>query len=470
MVARGEGERHRGAAGAAGGAAGRSRRWRPPWRLDPEEAWRGNLYILMVAVFASFTGFTFVMPFLPLYIGQLGITDPGDAALWAGVIFAVSPLLSGLLAPAWGIVAERRGRKEMMQRSLGFFVVLIALMAFVTNVYQLLGLRILIGVFGGFGVLSVALASALAPRERVGEAIGLIQATQLASGIAAPFLGGLVVDTAGLKASFFLAAALCFVGFLLITFGYREERGGGAGAAAKSQRGAFRRYLRLPIFIGLIVAIFAIQFIDRSFGPLLPLYIATLDPPPGRLGSVTGLVLTLGAIAASIAAAGAGRLSTRIAPRPLLLGSLAAGALCCLPIAFVTRWWQLLILRALLGLLAGGALTLTYALAGRALPDESRLGIFGALAGAGMIGGAVSAPVAGLLAKYASLDTIFVVDGILYLIVLIWSWRMLQPARGSDDEKETVEGGLIPAPSRTAPATAPARAAALDASHGTKRD
>src|SRR6476659_4830810 len=129
------------------------------WHLAPEDAWRGNLYVVMFGVFVSFTGFTFVMPFLPLYIRQLGITDPGDAALWSGLLFGISPLLSGLLAPVWSVLAERHGRKVMLQRSLGAFAILIVLMAFVTNVYQLLALRLAIGIFGGVAAMSVALAS-----------------------------------------------------------------------------------------------------------------------------------------------------------------------------------------------------------------------------------------------------------------------------------------------------------------------
>src|SRR5512147_208920 len=102
------------------------------WRLTPETAWRRNLYVVMFAVFVSFTGFTFVMPFLPLYIKQLGVTNEGDAALWSGIIFGVSPLISGFLAPVWSVLAERYGRKVMLQRSLGAFVILIIAMAFVT--------------------------------------------------------------------------------------------------------------------------------------------------------------------------------------------------------------------------------------------------------------------------------------------------------------------------------------------------
>ncbi len=416
---------------------------RPFWRFQPEDEWRRNLYALMVAVFVSFTGFTFVMPFLPLYITRLGVSDPGQAALWSGFLFGVSPLIAGLLAPVWAIVGERYGRKAMMQRSLGAFIFLLAGMAFVTNVYQLLALRLLIGVFGGFGALSVALASGLAPRHRIGEAVGLVQATQLASGIGAPFLGGLVADTVGLKNSFFVAAALCLAGFLLITFSYREERAeSGSSAAQRRRGGSVRDYLNLPVFVGLLVAIFTIQFIDRSFGPLLPLYIATLGAPAERLGSITGLVMTLGALAGSIAAVWAGRLSSRRPPRPLLLGSLVAGALLCLPIAFVGHWGQLLVLRALLGLLAGGSLTLAYAVGGRQLPPEAKVGAFGTLAGAGMIGGAISPLVTGVLSRYATLSTIFVVDAVLYLLVLGWSWAMLAPRAEPAPVPATAHAGV----------------------------
>jgi MFS transporter, DHA1 family, multidrug resistance protein len=411
------------------------------WRLTPENAWRRNLYVVMLAVFVSFTGFTFVMPFLPLYIKQLGVGDEGDAALWAGLIFGISPLISGLLAPVWSMLSERFGRKVMLQRSLAAFVVLIILMAFVTNVYQLTALRLLLGFFGGMGAMSVALASTIAPRNQVGEAVGLIQATQLSSGIAAPFLGGVLVDAFGLHGSFFIASALCAVAFLVITIAYRDEdeQGEARGVEPTSAKArnkpvsSMRQYLYMPIFIGLAVTVFTIQFVDRSFGPLLPLYISTLDAPSGRIGSITGLVMTLGAVAASIAAVQAGRLSSRVDPRPLLLASLAAGAVLCLPLAFVDHWVQLLFIRTLLGLLAGGALTLAYAIGGREMPANAKMGAFGTLAGIGQIGGATSPFITGMLSKWASLSAIFVVDTILYVLLLGWVSTMLRQKDATAD-------------------------------------
>jgi DHA1 family multidrug resistance protein-like MFS transporter len=276
----------------------------------------------------------------------------------------------------------------------------------------------------------MALASTIAPREQVGEAVGLLQATILSSGIAAPFLGGIVVDWVGLRGSFYLAAAFCAAAALVVFFAYHEAAERGVAADSSPQRTAKRRgrmadYFHLPIFTGLLVAIFITQFVDRSFGPLLPLYLATIGAPEARLGLITGLVGTLGALAGTVAAAGAGRLSSKRSPRPLLLASLAAGALFCLPIAFVGHWGQFLALRVLLGLFAGGALTLCYAIGGRELPNDAKMGAFSTLAGIGMLGSAVSPFASGAIARWTDLRAIFLLNGALYILLLAWAWFAL---------------------------------------------
>lgn len=397
---------------------------------EPGEPWRRNLAILMLGVFATYTGFAFVMPFLPLFVTQLGVTDPGEAALWSGILFGLSPLLSGLLAPVWGALAERYGRKAMLARGLGVFALLVLLTAFVTNIWQLLALRTLNGLFGGYIVLAIGLASSIAPRERVGEAIGLIQASQLAGGIGAPFIGGIIVDLVGLRGSFFVAAALALTGFLAFQLGFREEPIAAAGTSpSRKARGSLRAWLRHPGFFGLLIAIFALQFIDRSFGPLLPLYLGTLDAPADRLGTISGAVLAGGALTAGIAATVVGRRAGRGDPRLLLVGATAIGAACCLPLAGVAHWWQVLVLRLLLGLLAGGATTLVYAVGGRTLPDAARVAAFSTLAGAAQIGGAISPMVTGVLARWISLGAIFVLDAALYGAVFLWAVKLARTER-----------------------------------------
>ncbi len=131
----------------------------------PGEAWRRNQYVMVATVFVVFTGFAFVLPFLPLYVRELGVADEERAALWAGVLIGVAPLLAGLLAPVWGRLADRYGQKGIAVKALVAYVILLALSAGVTDVFELLALRVGIGLFGGIGPLGLAMATSLAPRE-----------------------------------------------------------------------------------------------------------------------------------------------------------------------------------------------------------------------------------------------------------------------------------------------------------------
>ena len=140
----------------------------------------------------GYTGFTLVMPFLPLFIGQLGVTDVGEIAMWTGLSLGMTPGLTAVLAPAWGRLGDRFGRKIMVERSLVSFVVLFAAMAFVNSVWQVLALRAIQGLFAGYGSLSVAMAAESAPRDRMPSAIGAVQTAQRIGPGVGPVIGGLL--------------------------------------------------------------------------------------------------------------------------------------------------------------------------------------------------------------------------------------------------------------------------------------
>ena len=104
------------------------------------------------------------MPFLPLYMAELGLRDVGAIALWTGFTLGITPAITALLAPAWGRLADRFGRKLMVARSLGSFVVIMAAMAWVTQPWHLFALRAIQGLFAGYGPLCLAMAAESAPR------------------------------------------------------------------------------------------------------------------------------------------------------------------------------------------------------------------------------------------------------------------------------------------------------------------
>src|ERR1044071_7055880 len=123
----------------------------------------------------GYTGFTLVMPFLPIFIGQLGVSDVGRVAMWSGVSLGVTPGLTAILAPAWGRLGDRLGRQNIGGGSLGRVVVLMGARADVTRAWHVLAIRIVQGLFAGYGSLSVAMAAESAPRDRMPQAIGLVQ-------------------------------------------------------------------------------------------------------------------------------------------------------------------------------------------------------------------------------------------------------------------------------------------------------
>src|SRR5262249_20890513 len=121
--------------------------------------WQRNVYVVTVSSFLGYTGFTLVMPFLPLFIRQLGVTDVGRIAAWTGVSLGVTPALTAVLAPWWGRLGDRFGRKVMLERSMFSFVILMALTARVTHPWHVLAIRTVQGFFAGYGSLSLSMAA-----------------------------------------------------------------------------------------------------------------------------------------------------------------------------------------------------------------------------------------------------------------------------------------------------------------------
>jgi len=252
------------------------------------KAARRNLLVTVAMVFAVFTGFAFVLPFLPLFVvRELGVAEPERAALWAGVLIGVAPLLAGLLAPAWGRLADRYGQKGIAAKALVAYVVLLALSAAVTSVGQLLALRIGVGLFGGIGPLGLAMATSQASREETGRAVGLVQAAQILSAAIGPLAGGILADAIGMRRTFLVTAALCALALLLLLAFYEERPLAEKKRAAAG--GGFRSIVALPGVTALLVVLFLVNFIGRSFTPILPLHLGVLGLPDARLASATGV-------------------------------------------------------------------------------------------------------------------------------------------------------------------------------------
>jgi DHA1 family multidrug resistance protein-like MFS transporter len=262
-------------------------------RIPNPELWRRNVFAVTAASFLGYTGFTLVMPFLPLFIGQLGVTGVGPIAMWTGVSLGVTPALTAMLAPAWGRLGDRYGRKIMVERSMVSFVVLMAAMAFVTRAWHVLALRAVQGLFAGYGSLSVAMAAESAPRDKMPSAIGLVQTAQRLGPALGPVIGGLLAALVGLRRAFLVTALFYALGLLVVWVMYddgathayvdADEPGG------DTRRMTFRTVLAFQNFALMMGVIFGLQFVDRSFGPILPLYVEHVGVAHTRVPLVSGV-------------------------------------------------------------------------------------------------------------------------------------------------------------------------------------
>jgi DHA1 family multidrug resistance protein-like MFS transporter len=380
-------------------------------RSEPE-SWQRNVWALALVVFTAFLGFQFFSPFLPLYVQELGVTDPAQVAVWSGVLFAVTPGVSALLGPLWGRLSDRVGRKLMLIRSLAGFVVIIAAMGLVTSVYQLFIARLLQGVFAGFSVMAMAVASVSCPRDKVPVAIGRVQSAQLLSVALGPVAGGYVASHFGIRFAFFVTAGLCALALVGLIVLFEEKRPGGAGEASRQPPHLpLRDLFRLPHFPLVLGLLLICQFIDRGLALLIPLKVADL-PGVERIAAISGVIISVSAVCGTISASVVGRFAQRWpVARLLLLGCVAGGVPCAL-MAWADTWVLLLALRCLVGLSLGGAVTLAYSLGGQLAPSETRGAAFGWLALGVQVGTALSPLATGGLAAL-SLPGAFVFDGAL---------------------------------------------------------
>jgi DHA1 family multidrug resistance protein-like MFS transporter len=380
----------------------------------PPEAWRRNQYVTVAMVFVVFTGFAFVIPFLPLYVRELGVPK-ADVALWAGLLIGIAQLLAGLLAPVWGRLADQFGHKQIAIKALVAYVVLLVLSSLVTSVGQLLALRIGVGLFGGIGPLGLAMATTLAPRDETGRAVGMVQAAQILSAAIGPLAGGWLADSVGIRRTFLATAGLCAIALLLVMRYYVEAP---RAAAAERSGPGFTDVLRISSVPALLVVLFLVNFIGRSFTPILPGHLHELGVDVSRLAFATGMLISVYSVAAALSAALLGRASRRLSPRLLLVATLVCGALVVLPMARVPSFGWVLVLATLLGLASGGSLTLCYTIGGLMVPPEIKTTAFGFFSGAALFGGAVSPSIAGLLAR-SELRGIYYLDAALYALLAL---------------------------------------------------
>jgi DHA1 family multidrug resistance protein-like MFS transporter len=377
-----------------------------------------NQIAVTAAAFVGFTGSTLVMPFLALYIQQLGVTDTGDVALWTGLTLGSTPAITAACAPFWGRVADRFGNKILVQRSLLSFVVVMGAMAFVTSPWQLFALRAAQGFVAGYGPLTLSMAALSVPRDRMASAIGAVQTAQRIGPAIGPVIGGVLAGAVGQRNAFLVAASVYAVAFVLLTVLYQEPRHQAAEASASPARVSFRDILALENFVLLTGLILGMQLVERSFGPVLPLFVATLGVAGGRAEVGSGIIFSALALAGAAGHQLAGALLKRMSARAVLSSALVGAAAALLLFAVSHSLALLIVTMAGVGLGIGTAATSAYAAAGSVIPRRAHGASFGFLTSAQLMGMSLGPVVGGLVAA-RSIRVVFIAGAVALLLLAL---------------------------------------------------
>lgn len=383
--------------------------------------WQRNLAVCLIGSFTTIVAMTLLLPFLPLYVEELGVSDPAAIAQWSGIAYGATFFAAALVAPLWGRLADRYGRKAMLVRASLGMAVAMSLIGMATSVWELVGLRLFAGLAGGYASGSTILVATQTPKHRSGWALGMLATGIMAGNLVGPLIGGGLPPIIGIRNTFWLAGGVIFVTFLATVFLIKEDRRSDHAKKAGSSGGWAAIPDKRPI-IAMLATGLLLMLANMSIEPIITIYVAQLVDDRSSITMVSGIVMSAAALGSILSAARLGRLADRVGHWNVIIGALAAAALLLIPQAFVTDGWQLILLRFLMGLALGGLLPCVASVIRHNVPDHAAGSILGYSTSAQYAGQVVGPLLGGFVGGHVGMQAVFLGTSVLMALGAVYAW------------------------------------------------
>ncbi|UOE92952.1 MFS transporter [Alkalihalobacillus sp. LMS39] len=392
--------------------------------------WKRNLAILVVSQFLVIAAMTMIIPFLPLYLQELGVTDPDKVAIWAGVIFGANFLTAFLFSPFWGRMADKYGRKSMILRSGFGMAIVLSLTGFAVGPVSLLLLRLANGVISGFIPASIGLVSTNTPKERVGYALGILQSGAVSGAICGPLFGGLLAQAFGYRMIFFVTGAVILLAAFVVLFFVKEEFTPAPGMEKTNTIQDFKTIATKGPILSLYCIVFFIQLAIMGVNPLLSLFVQELTTE-ANVAFYAGVAVSVMGFANMIASPQLGKVSDKKGAQHVLFYSLLGVAIFSIPQAFVVELWQLICLRFLLGLCLGGLLPAVNTLIRHYAPKGMESRTYGFSNSAMYLGTMLGPMLGGIIVNIIGIRGLFIsASFILFLAIIVMKAKVFPITEG----------------------------------------
>ena len=368
-----------------------------------EISWKENLRVAWFGSFLTGASISLVVPFMPIFVEQLGI-EGDQVAFYAGLAISVSAVSAALVSPIWGILADKYGRKPMMIRAGLAMTITMGGLAFVPNIYWLLFLRLLNGVFTGFVPNATALIASQVPKDKSGAALGTLSTGVVAGTLTGPFVGGFIAEIFGIRNVFLLVGSFLFLAAILTIFFIKEDFQPVAKEKAIPTKEVFSSFKYPRLLVNLFLTSFVIQFSAQSIGPILALYVRDLGQTENLL-FVSGLIVSSMGFSSMMSTGILGKLGDKVGNHRLLVAAQIYSVIIYLLCAHATSPLQLGLYRFLFGLGTGALIPGVNALLSKMTPKSgiSRIFAFNQVFFylGGVIGPMAGSAVAGYLGYHA---------------------------------------------------------------------
>ena len=384
------------------------------------DIWKRNLIIIWICQFIAMIGMSAIVPFLPLFVRELGVANLEETAYWSGLVFAGPFFISFFLTPIWGNLGDKYGRKIMTVRAVLGLAIAQVLVGLSQDVTQLFLARLVQGLLSGFLPAAMALVAANTPKEKTGYALGLLQSATAGGTVLGPLLGGLFSDIFGFRSVFFIVAGLLVITGITVIIFVTEEK----SSIEKSEHSFIDNWkyllgnqkLLLPAIM-IMLAAFGISFIRPTF----VLFIETFPISHKFLPTITGALYSIVGVFSIISAAWWGRKveKTGIAQN-VIYASLLTGLMYALH-SVVYNIYLLIPIRVLLGFGYGALSPLLFTAISNNVPSERKGGVLGVGSSFQILGNMVGPVLGGFSAGFLGLRISFAITALLFLSITLIS-------------------------------------------------
>ncbi len=383
--------------------------------------WKRNLVISLLGSFTTIVAMTLLLPFLPLYVEELGVSNHAAIVQWSGIAYGATFLAAACVAPIWGRLGDIYGRKLMLVRASLGMTIAISLMGMAGSVWQLVALRLFVGLAGGYASGSMVLVATQTPKDRSAWALGVLSSGIMAGNLVGPLIGGALPPIIGIRGTFLAAGGMIFFAFLATTFLIKEEKSAARKQAAKASGGWKSIPDKRPV-VAMLATGLLLMLANMSIEPIITVYVAQIVPDQGQVTMVAGIVMSAAALGSILSASRLGKLADRIGHWPVIAGALAIAGLLLIPQAFVNASWQLIGLRFLMGLALGGLLPCITAVIRHSVPDSAAGSILGLSISSQYVGQVAGPVLGGFVGGHIGMPAVFLGTCVLLLAGAAFTW------------------------------------------------